>query len=73
MKKQILSIGNTLNKAEQKEVFGGGDRPIFVIGNLPCPYAAGCPCNLNGSDCGGADNCQHSLNAPDGYYGFCAY
>lgn len=72
MKKQILSIGRILSKAEQKGVSGGSDFPIIVIGNLACPFAPGCPCNQNGIDCGGSEHCDHSHTAPDGYYGFCA-
>lgn len=72
MKKQILSIGEALSRSEQKEVVGGSDNPIISIGGFGCPYGPGCPCNLNGVDCGDNDLCQHSVNAPTGYYGFCA-
>lgn len=72
MKKQILNIGTALSRAEQKEVMGSSNLPINVIGDLACPFALGCPCNQNGTDCGGSEHCLHSHNAPDGYYGFCA-
>ncbi len=50
MKKQILNIGNALNKAEQKEINGG-----------KVPFPGGCtdsnkPCNGN-HECGKGQGC----------------
>lgn len=53
MKKQILSIGKTLSRAEQKEVFGG---------NLTTPGTKGnatCYCN-SGVGISSAPNCLKS-------------
>lgn len=40
MKKSILNIGKTLNKAEQKEISGG--RPTFCENHQDCPGGFGC-------------------------------
>ncbi|WP_103071257.1 hypothetical protein [Aquimarina sediminis] len=55
MKKQILNLGKTLSKTQQKEIFGGGI-PITHEGD-PCwgdnetgSTPSGCPCS-QGSQC----------------------
>lgn len=47
MKKQILNVGKTLTKAEQKQINGGTDDPCVdsnkrCRGNHQCPKDQGC-------------------------------
>ncbi|WP_408031629.1 hypothetical protein [Tenacibaculum xiamenense] len=47
MKKQILSIGKTISKAEQKSIYGGAEHPG---GGTSChrgKFAVGCLCNYD--------------------------
>ncbi|MEO9571152.1 MAG: hypothetical protein ABJH82_12485 [Polaribacter sp.] len=48
MKKQILNLGKALNKAEQKEVFGGSPKPI----NFDCLVNFGDPSCCTSNECG---------------------
>jgi len=43
MKKQFLNLGKTLNKAEQKQIFGGDDTGISDLGGQggSCTIACG--------------------------------
>ena len=71
MKKQFLSLGKALNKAEQKQIIAGfkltqADGPCSGIeGTLP----AGCPCNHN-YDCSGL--CDKEVSYTEGYSGTCS-
>lgn len=53
MKKSILNIGKTLNKAEQKEVNGGGGGYICNWEGDPvvCRFASQCTLGPNGWYC----------------------
>ena len=54
MKKQILSIGNALNKVEQKEIFGGGGKG-FSAG---CTNPSGNVCDPSASQSNGNPACN---------------
>ena len=54
MKKQILNIGNALNKTEQKQIIGGVDIvPETVCYPVRAGYGWGCY-----SDCSEGDGCE---------------
>lgn len=58
MKKQILNLGNALNKNEQKEVLGGFKPPI-----LDCVYSSYESCKFH---CGSNGDCVLSDPPPYG-------
>ena len=54
MKKQFLNLGKTLNKAQQKQIFGGGVDPYFCSEqNTEDPECY----HMTGSVC--TDTCLH--------------
>ncbi|TYQ00335.1 hypothetical protein C7447_101947 [Tenacibaculum adriaticum] len=67
MKKSILDLGKTLNKAEQKEIFGG-KLDNFLDQYEGCGFGT---CMNNFGRCSASACCWNNQNPEDTYYSNC--